>query len=53
MINIIAPNDMNGVYHPNLVMVPPITMDAIVMLTRYGMVRIPDPSAVVPLTAWK
>ena len=50
-VKIAAPSHMNGVYHPSVVMLPPITIEAIVMLTRYGIVRIPEPSAVVPFTA--
>ena len=35
------------------VMLAPTAIDEIVMLTKYGMQRMPDPSALVPLTAWK
>jgi hypothetical protein len=35
------------------VMPAPTIIDEAIMLARYGMVLMPDPSAVVPLTAWK
>jgi hypothetical protein len=36
-----------------MVIAEPTMMEERMMLARYGMVRIPDSSAVVPLTAWK
>ena len=50
---IAEPIHVKGVYQPRRVMLPPVRIDDKVTLTRYGIVRMPEPSAEVPLTAWK
>jgi len=44
---------MKGLYTPMAVIPAPTTMELRIIDARYGIVLMPDPSAVVPLTAWK
>lgn len=53
MVKIAEPMIMKGLYQPMAVIPAPTMMELRIMDARYGIVLMPDPSAVVPLTAWK
>ncbi len=42
-------NEVNGLYRPSFVMAPPAMIEETMTEPRYGTMRIPDSSVVVPL----